>query len=87
MSRARHNNALMIHRTVKWIIPAMLTLGAAMFTGMAAVYVLQLLLPAGYRWLKPEEIQQLHSILFSGFAGGALALIGKTYLELPGGKK
>lgn len=87
LSKARHANALMIHRTVKLIIPVMLIFGALLFVAMAGTYVAMLLLPTNRRWLEPEQIQQIHSILFSGFAGGALALIGKTYLELPGGNK
>ncbi|CDO34811.1 exported hypothetical protein [Novosphingobium sp. KN65.2] len=77
---------MMIHKTVKWIIPTMLILGALMFLAMSGVYVAQILLPERCRWLSPEEIQQLHSILFSSFVGGAIALAGKTYLDTPSGK-
>lgn len=80
LSKARHDNALAIHKTIKWLIPGALILGFVGFTAMSGVYVLHLLLPVECRWLTPDEVQHIHSMIFSGVVGGAIALLAKTYL-------
>lgn len=80
LSKARHSNALAIHKTIKFLIPAGLIAGFAAFVTLLGAYVLHLVLPAANRWLLPEEVQHIHSMIFSGVVGGAVALLAKMYL-------
>src|SRR5688572_28107405 len=80
LSKARHENALAIHKTIKWLIPGALILGFLGFAALVGVYILHLILPVGERWLAPNEVQNIHSMIFSGVVGGAIALLAKMYL-------
>lgn len=80
LSKARHDNALAIHKTIKWLIPSALILGFIGFAALSSVYVAHLLLPNERRWLTPDEVQHIHSMIFSGVVGGAIALLAKMYL-------
>lgn len=80
LSKARHDNALTIHKTIKWLIPGALILGFLGFTSLAIIYILHLLLPVNLRWLKPDEVHHIHSMIFSGVVGGAIAILAKIYL-------
>ena len=85
LSKAKHDNTLAIHKTVKFLIPAALVVGFLAFTSLAVIYVLHLLLPVACRWLSPDEVQHIHSMIFSGVVGGAVAILAKMYLADPKG--
>ncbi|MFM9978769.1 MAG: hypothetical protein ACKVOP_12085 [Sphingomonadaceae bacterium] len=80
LSSARHDNALAIHKTIKWLIPSALILGFFCFGSLAVIYVLHLVLPPDRRWLSPDEVHHIHSMIFSGVVGGAVAILAKMYL-------
>jgi hypothetical protein len=79
ISEARKANKLVVHRVFRWIIP--LAIGSAFlaFSVVLGVYVAHLVLPSRLRWLTPEELQQIHNMIFSSVVGGAVAIFGKTY--------
>ncbi len=87
LSRAKHDNALAIHKTIKWLIPCALILGFLGFASMSLVYVSHLLLPLDLRWLTEDELKHIHSMIFSGVVGAAIALLAKLYLGEPNGDK
>lgn len=80
LSKARHDNAIAIHKTVKILIPAGLVIAFTLFLTLAVVYVVHLLVPEDSRWLTDDEVQHIHSMVFSSVVGGAAALLGKMYL-------
>lgn len=80
LSRVKHDNALAIHKTIKFLIPGALILSFLGFAALTTIYVLHLVLPIDSRWLSADEVQHLHSMIFSGVVGGAIAILGKMYL-------
>lgn len=80
LSQARHSNALAIHKTIRFLIPAGLVVGFLGFLALSIVYILHLTLPDDRRWLLADEVQHIHSMIFSGVVGGAIALLAKMYL-------
>jgi len=72
-------NTLLIHKAFGWIIPSAITLAFVFFTVVLGVYIAHLILPASMRWLTAEELKDIHSMLFSGVVGGAIAVAAKTY--------
>lgn len=79
ISAQKKATALAIHRVFGWIIPTAISLAFIFFIVVLAVYVAHLLMPDQMRWLTPDEIQHIHSMLFSGVVGGAIAVAAKTY--------
>jgi hypothetical protein len=80
LSSARHDNAIAIHKTIRWLIPSALILGFLGFASLSVIYVLHLLLPSERRWLSADEVHHIHSMIFSGIVGGAIAILAKMYL-------
>lgn len=80
LSKAKHDNALAIHKTIKWLIPSALILGFLGFAALSLIYLAHILLPCEWRWLSADEVQHIHSMIFSGVVGGAVALLAKMYL-------
>jgi hypothetical protein len=72
-------NTLLIHKAFGWIIPIAITLAFVFFTVVLGVYIAHLVLPDSRRWLTPEELKDIHSMLFSGVVGGAIAVAAKAY--------
>lgn len=79
ISEARKANRLAIHKTLGWVIPIAISLAFLGFVALLGVYVLHLIIPAKERWLTPDELQHIHSMIFSSVVGGAVAVFAKTY--------
>lgn len=79
ISEAKKQNRLAIHKAFGWIIPIAIVLAFAGFALVLSIYLLHLVLPNGWRWLSEDELNHIHSIVFSGVVGGAIAIFAKTY--------
>lgn len=79
LSEAKKANRLAVHKAFGWIIPIAISLAFLGFAILLGVYVIHLIIPADYRWLSNDELQHIHSIVFSGVVGGAIAVFAKTY--------
>jgi len=79
ISEARKANKLAIHKTLKWVIPIAISLAFLGFVALLGVYVIHLIIPLDRRWLLPDELQHIHSMIFSSVVGGAVAIFAKTY--------
>ena len=79
LSEAKKANKLKIHRAFGWIIPIAIGLAFFAFAVVLGVYILHLVLPVYCRWLSPDELQHIHSMIFSSVVGGAIAIFAKTY--------
>ncbi|MGV3769577.1 MAG: hypothetical protein ACO1NM_06065 [Sphingobium phenoxybenzoativorans] len=79
ISEAKKANKLVIHKTFGCILPIAIIMGFLAFAAVLGVYVVHLVIPDDRRWLKPEELQHIHSMIFSGVVGGAIAVFAKTY--------
>jgi hypothetical protein len=79
ISEARKANKLAIHRTLGCVIPVAIALAFIGFVALLGVYVAHLIIPAEHRWLTPDELQHIHSMIFSSVVGGAVAVFAKTY--------
>lgn len=83
ISEAKKANKLAVHKVFRWIIPIAMCLAFLAFSAVLGVYVLHLILPACYRWLSGDELQHIHSMIFSSVVGGAIAIFAKTYFLDP----
>ncbi len=79
LSAAKKANKVAIHKTFKWIIPIAIGLAFLGFSAVLGVYVAHLIMPERLRWLSPDELQHIHSMIFSSVVGGAVAIFAKTY--------
>jgi hypothetical protein len=79
LSAAKTANKLAIHKAFKWIIPIGIGLAFLGFSAVLGVYVAHLILPEHLRWLSSDELQHIHSMIFSSVVGGAVAIFAKTY--------
>lgn len=79
LAEAKHANKLAIHKVFRWIIPIAISLAFLGFTILLGVYLAHLVLPHYCRWLTPDEVQHIHSMIFSSVVGGAVAIFAKTY--------
>jgi hypothetical protein len=79
ISEAKKANKLAIHKAFGWIIPIGITLAFIAFAIVLGVYIAHLVLPADCRWLSNDELQHIHSMVFSSVVGGAIAIFAKTY--------
>ena len=87
ISEAKKANKLAIHRTIGWVIPIAISLAVLGFVALLGVYVAHLVLAERFRWLSPDELQHIHSMIFSSVVGGAVAIFAKTYfLDSPDDK-
>ena len=81
ISKQKQQNELWIHKTIGCLIPAGLVVAFLMFILVLGVYVAHLILPQQCcRWLPPEELANIHNMLFSGVVGGAVAIVARMYL-------
>lgn len=94
LNNAKRNNTIVVHKTIGWLIPIALVFSFLMFLMLGAVYAAHLVLPdrctatMGWcDWLSQNELQQIHSIIFSSVVGGAIALVAKTYFSEHSAKK
>lgn len=81
LSRQKRENQLAFHKALGWCIPAAII---AAFVGLlisAVVYLAHVLGPPTARWLTADEVQHLHSMLFSGIVGAALAEAVRHYMK------
>jgi len=79
ISEAKKANKLLIHKTLGFIIPVAIGLAFLGFVVLLGVYVVHLVIPANRRWLSSDELQHIHSMIFSSIVGGAVAVFAKTY--------
>ncbi|MCW3849475.1 hypothetical protein OF829_19735 [Sphingomonas sp. LB-2] len=79
ISKAKRNNTLLVHKTIGVLIPVALVVAFLGFLALGIVYVWHLVVPTGYRWLTSDELQHIHSMIFSSVVGGAIALVAKAY--------
>lgn len=79
ISEAKKANKLAIHKAFGWIIPIAIGLGFLAFSLVLSVYILHLILPESRRWLSSDELQHIHSMIFSSVVGGAIAIFAKAY--------
>lgn len=79
ISKQKRWNKWAIHRTVGCIIPIAICLAFILFIIALVVYVTHLLIPSDFRWLSSDELSHIHSMIFSGVVGGAIAIAARTY--------
>ncbi len=79
ISAAKKANKLAIHKTLRWVIPVAIALAFLGFVAILGVYVIHLIVPSNQRWLTSDELQHIHSMIFSSVVGGAVAIFAKTY--------
>lgn len=80
ISQQKHHNTLLIHKTIGFLIPAAIVLAFLFFLFTVGVYIAHILLPESCRWLTTDEVQHIHSMVFSSVVGGAVALGARMYL-------
>jgi hypothetical protein len=76
---AKHAVKLAVHKTLSWLVPLSVILAFVLFWVGVVVYAIHLFTP--YGWLKPVQLQDLHTILFSSVIGAVVAQGIKRYLD------
>ena len=79
ISKQKKWNKWAIHKTLGCIIPAAIAIAFILFVIALIVYVAHLLIPDVSRWLTEDELSHIHSMIFSGVVGGAIAIAARTY--------
>jgi hypothetical protein len=75
------SNTVKIHKAIGWCIPIAIIFAFVCFLVASGVYLAHIVLPASCRWLTDPELDQLHTILFSGIVGAAVTQAARTYLS------
>lgn len=63
ISAAKRNNTLVVHRTIGLLIPVALIFAFIGFLTLSGVYLWHLVARHDLRWLQPQELQNIHSMI------------------------
>ena len=80
-SKAKIDVARRVHKLASYLIPLGILFMFLAASALGLVFLLHLILPEGYRWLSPPQVQQVHDLLFSAIAGAAISGMTKAYFR------
>lgn len=70
---------LAVHKALLWLVPATVILAFTLFWIGVVIYAVHMFSPWG--WLQPQQLQDLHTVLFSSVVGAVVAQGIKRYLD------
>ena len=79
LEKAKHAVKLAIQKVLLLVVPISIGLAVTLFWIGIVIYAIHLFTP--FRWLKPEDLDTLKTILFSSVAGGVVSHIGRRYID------
>ena len=75
----KSENRVFFLKWVRWIMPVLFTFFILIFCSSVLVWAIHYL--TSYSWLKPEQLDKIESVIFSGSIGAVVGISFKTYLE------
>jgi len=78
LTKAKEDVEVAVHVCLGWIVPGSLIIAFILFWMGVIVYLIHMMSPWG--WLKPDQLKELHTVLFSGAIGAIVAQSAKRYI-------
>lgn len=72
-------NRRKVHMVLGWCLPATVVFAFCLFWAGITIYAIHV--ATSWNWLKPEQLKELHTLLFSGALGAVVIQGARRYLD------